>query len=219
MYKGGELMDCEKEIFSLIHKYLDEEINETEREQLNSHLRSCEECRTHLKDLKKTIAFVQSSSHIEAPANFTSLVMSQLPQQKSTVSWKHWMKKHPILIAASIFLIFMATSMFSMWADSGKELSVSGDANLIIDKDRNVVVVPEGEVVEGDLLIKNGSIQVDGQVNGNITIINGQKYTASAGQVVGNIEEIDKGLQWLWYNVKSFFSEVVNVFDETEKNK
>ncbi|QOY37577.1 anti-sigma factor family protein [Anaerobacillus isosaccharinicus] len=210
-------MNCDKEVFSLIHKYLDEEITDLERRQLNNHLVECENCRAHMSQLKKSIAIVQSTSHIEAPPNFTNLVISQLPQQKSSVNWKRWMKNHPVLIAASIFFLFMATSMFSIWMDTGKELSVSGQANLIIDKERNVVVVPKGEVVQGDLLIKNGSIQVDGQVNGNITVINGQKYTASAGQVVGNIEEIDKGLQWVWYSIKSFFFEVVNIFDEREK--
>lgn len=206
-------MKCDNKIVSLIHKYLDEEINETERKELYSHLVECENCRDHLNGLKKSIAFVQSSSHIEAPANFTDLVMKQLPQQKKSVNWKRWMKNHPLLVAASVFLVLMATSFFSMWADGGNDLQVSGQANLIIDKERNVVVVPEGEVVEGDLLIKNGSLQVDGQVNGNVTVVNGQKYMASAGKISGNIQEIDQALEWIWYNIKSFFSDVVNVFD------
>lgn len=210
-------MNCEKEILSLIHKYLDEEATDEEIQVLNDHLKECEDCRIHLNQLKKSIAFIQSTSHIEAPANFTSLVMSQLPEQKKSVNWKRWIKNHPILVAASIFIIFMATSMFSMWIDGADELSVSGQANLIIDKERNVVVVPVGEVVEGDLLIKNGSIQVDGQVNGNVTIINGQKYMASAGQVAGSIEEINQGLDWVWYNIKSFFLEVVNIFDDKQQ--
>ncbi len=207
------MMNCKNEIFSLIHKYLDEEINEVEHKLLKNHLSDCEKCRTHLKELKKSIAFIQSSSHIEAPSNFTNLVMKQLPQQKPSVSWKRWMKNHPILVGASISLIFIMTSIFSLWLDSSKEFSVSGQANLIIDKERNIVVVPEGEVVEGDLLVKNGNIQVDGQVKGNVTVINGQKYMESAGHVAGNIEEINQGLDWLWYNIKSFFVEVVNVFD------
>ncbi|RXJ01885.1 anti-sigma factor [Anaerobacillus alkaliphilus] len=207
-------MNCEKEIVSLIHKYLDEEITDSERKQLTVHLKNCENCRTHMNELKKSIAFIQSSSHIEAPPNFTSLVMNSLPQQKKSVNWKRWMKNHPILVAASIFLVFMAMSIFSSWVDVGEQLSVSGQANVIIDKERNVVVVPEGEIVEGDIVVKNASIQVDGQVNGNVTVINGHKYMASAGQVAGNIEEINKGLDWIWYNIKSFFSEVVNIFGE-----
>ncbi len=207
-------MKCNKEIVSLMHKYFDEEISELEREKLNIHLNKCQSCKDHMNELKKSIAFVQSSSHIEAPSNFTDLVMSQLPEQKSSISWKRWMKRHPVFVAASIFIILMATSMFSVWLDGGNELSVSGEANLIIDKERNLVVVPEGEVVHGDLVIRNGGLQVEGQVNGNVTVINGEKYMAQAGNVVGNIEEINRGLEWFWYNIKSFFSDVINIFDE-----
>lgn len=207
-------MKCSKEIVSLMHKYLDEEISEIEREQLKQHLNDCETCRMHMDELKKSIAFIQSSSHIEAPSNFTNLVMSQLPKQKRTMNWKRWMKNNPVLVAASVFILLMATSMFSIFLEGSNELSVSGEANLIIDKERNVVVVPEGEVVNGDLMVRNGGLQVDGQVNGNVTVVNGQKYMASAGNVAGNIEEIDKGLQWVWYNLKSFFSDVFNLFEE-----
>lgn len=211
-------MTCNKEIVSLIHRYLDEEITGIERKQLKEHLDECDKCRTHLNELKKSIAFVQSTSHIDAPINFTEVVMKQLPKQKRSVNSKRWMKNHPLLVAASIFMVMMATSMFSVWVDGSNELFVSGQANLIFDKERNVVVVPEGEVVEGDLLIRNGSLRVDGQVNGNVTVINGQSYMASAGKVVGNIEEIDKGLESIWYSIKTFFSEVVNVIGD-KKNE
>lgn len=207
-------MECKKEIVSLIHKYLDEEITEIEHQKLKEHLKQCVYCQIHLNELKKSIALVQSSSHVVAPENFTQLVMKQLPQQKKSVNWKRWMKNNPILVAASIFIFLMASSMFSIWMDAGNDLSVSGQANLIIDKEKNVVVVPEGEIVEGDLVIRNGSLQVDGKVNGNVTVINGQNYMASAGKVAGNIEEVNQGLEWFWYNIKLFISEVVKVFDE-----
>ncbi|WNF36979.1 anti-sigma factor [Bacillaceae bacterium IKA-2] len=207
-------MTCNKEIVSLIHRYLDEEITVIERKQLKEHLSECDKCRTHMNELKKSIAFVQSTSHIDAPINFTEVVMKRLPKQKRSVNTKRWMKNHPFFVAASVFIVLMATSMFSVWMDSSNELSVSGQANLIIDKERNIIVVPEGEIVEGNLMIRNGSLQVNGQVNGNVTIINGQNYMASAGKVAGNIEVIDKGLEWVWYNIKTFFSEVVNVIDE-----
>ncbi|OIJ14653.1 anti-sigma factor [Anaerobacillus arseniciselenatis] len=207
-------MKCDKEIVSLMHKYLDEEITEQERKILKKHLSYCEACNKHMSELKKSIAFVQSSSHIEAPENLTELVMSQLPEQKRSVNWKRWMKRHPALVAASIFILLMATSMFSVWIDGGNELTVSGEANLLIDKEKNLVVVPKGEVVNSDLVIKNGGLQVEGQVNGNVTVINGEKYMAQAGNVAGDIEEINKGLEWFWYNVKSFFSDVINVFEK-----
>ncbi|UTW70544.1 hypothetical protein KHA80_09350 [Anaerobacillus sp. HL2] len=65
-------------------------------------------------------------------------------------------KNNPTLVAASIFIFLMASSMFTIYSDGGNDLSVSGQANLIIDKEKNVVVVPEGEIVEGDLVVRNG---------------------------------------------------------------
>lgn len=209
-------MNCKKEIVSLIHKYLDEEINDVERRELFTHIDGCDYCRNHLNELKKSIAYVQSSSHIEAPPNFTAQVMKQLPDQKPSINWKRWMRSHPLLVAASVFIVLMTTSIFTLWVDSANELSVSGQANLVIDKERNIVVVPEGEIVNGDLVVKNGSLQVEGQVKGNVTIINGQNYMASASNVTGNIQEIDETLEWLWYNLKSFFSEVVNIIGEKD---
>ena len=40
------------------------------------------------------------------------------------------------------------------------------------------VIVPNGEVVKGDIVVKNGDIVVEGEVDGNVTVINGQ-YMAS----------------------------------------
>ena len=219
MFNKGEKynMECKKEVVSLIHKYLDEEINEQERIALENHLNECPQCKKHMDELKRSIAFIQSSSHLEAPKNFTENVMKQLPKQKKSVNWKRWMRGHPFLVAASLFFILMTVSMFSAWSDRQNDLMVTGQANLVIDKERNVVLVPEGEIVEGDIVIRNGNIQVEGQVNGSVTVINGEKYLASAGHVAGDIKEINQWLDWLWFNIKSFFSEVLTIFQSNNE--
>jgi cytoskeletal protein CcmA (bactofilin family) len=81
------------------------------------------------------------------------------------------------------------------------------------------VVVPQGKVVEGDVVVKNGNLRVEGEVNGNVTVINGtvingEKYLASAGQVTGEIEEINQVFEWIWFTMKDGFKEVVGVFTE-----
>lgn len=68
--------------------------------------------------------------------------------------------------------------------------------------ENDTVIVPEGEVVEGDLVVKNGDLRIEGQVDGNVTIINGDKYMASAGNVTGDIDEIDEVFEWIWYKMK-----------------
>ena len=72
--------------------------------------------------------------------------------------------------------------------------------NLVVEGEK--VLVPEGEMVKGDIVVKNGKLRVDGEVDGNITVISGSKYMASTAVVTGTVEEIDKAFDWLWYKIK-----------------
>ncbi|WP_322619377.1 bactofilin family protein [Bacillus fonticola] len=72
--------------------------------------------------------------------------------------------------------------------------------------------MPEGEVVSGDIVVKNGEIRIEGQVDGDVTIINGERYLASAGDVTGEIEEIDQVFSWLWYHIKKTAFNVSSFF-------
>ncbi|UOE94297.1 anti-sigma factor [Alkalihalobacillus sp. LMS39] len=208
-------MSCENKYVNLIDKYIDNEIDENEKKELMEHLSTCSDCHERYIELKKAIAFIQSASHISAPSNFTESVMSQLPRKKKVVTWKKWMQRHPFLVAASIFFLMMSFSVNSIWSHSD-ELMVTGAANLKIDKERGAVIVPEGEVVEGDLVVRNGTLEVEGEVRGNVLLINSEQYLASAGTVSGEIEEVNQVLDWIWYHIKHFFIEVVSVFNEKE---
>ncbi|MCK0473767.1 anti-sigma factor [Halalkalibacter sp. APA_J-10(15)] len=203
-------MTCEKQYDKLIQAYLDEEITSEERKQLNEHLAECEECRRRVQELKKTIAFVQSSSHIAAPSNFTSAVMNQLPERKQTSKWKQWTRRHPVIVAAAVFFLLMAMSLSTMWNDEN-ELVVRGSSQLSINQENGVVIVPEGEVIEGDLTIQNGKLQIDGEIQGNVLLINSETYYASAGHVSGDIHEVDQALEWIWYHTKKFFKDVIAI--------
>ncbi|MBM7634307.1 anti-sigma factor family protein [Geomicrobium sediminis] len=201
-------MSCLKHSDS-IHRYFDGEMTQIEREQLYRHLEGCSECQEHYDEVKKSIALVQSASHIQAPKNFTENVMSALPQKKKkrTIAWKKWSKNHPVLVAAAVFLLFMSSMTWLNWTGmSGGEMAISGVGNFEVDQENNTVIIPEGEVIEGDLTVRNGDVDVQGEVHGDLTVINGEQYMASAGQVAGNIEEVNQVLSWLWYETKELFS-------------
>ena len=102
--------------------------------------------------------------------NFTANVMSRLPKEKSSASVKRWLTHHPLLAAASLFLILMVGSVFNGWNDDQK-FSVTKQQNLLVEN--NTVIVPEGQIVEGDIIVKNGDLRIEGEVHGNVTIING----------------------------------------------
>ena len=81
-----------------------------------------------------------------------------------------------------------------------RQFSVTKQPNLIVEGE--TVLVPAGETVKGDIVVKNGKLRIEGEVDGNVTVINGSKYMASTAVVTGNSEEIDKAFDWLWYKIK-----------------
>ncbi len=197
----------------LMHNYLDEDISEEEEKLLREHLHACESCHQHFRELKKTIALVQGASHISAPNDFSLKVMQNLPKEKRTVGFRRWFREHPMLTAASLFLVLMAGSLFSVWNEN-EQFSVSKQPNLIVEN--NTVIVPEGETVKGDVVVKNGKIVIEGAVEGDVTVINGENYMAAAGNVSGDIKEVNQMFDWLWYHIKKVGTDVIHIFDHEE---
>lgn len=207
-------MKCSEEIIELMHDYLDEEIDPSNEKILRNHLQSCKECEILFNEYKKTIAVVKGTSTMQPSSDFTAGVMARLPKEKKKVGVQRWLRNHPMLAAASLFLILMMGSLASTW-NQGGELSVSKQENLVVQKD--TVIVPEGEVVKGDVIVRNGNLKVEGEVQGDVTVINGEQYQASAGHVTGQIEEVNEVFDWIWYHMKKTAYEVVNIFDQSEE--
>lgn len=196
-----------------MHEYLDEEISKEDALELKTHLTKCGDCHRHFQELEKSLALVKSVAHIAAPDDFTMRVMNALPKEKKKVGVQRWLRHHPLLTAASLFIVLMMGSLLSTW-NTEKDLSVSKQPNLVVDHD--TVIVPEGEVVKGDVVVRNGSLRIEGQIDGNATVINGEKYMASAGQVTGEVEEINAIFEWIWYHIKNTAKDVVNFFEDKE---
>lgn len=205
---------CPEQIIELMHEYLDDEIDPAKERVLREHLRGCKDCETLFNELKKSIAFVKSMSHMQAPDDFTANVLARLPKEKKQVLMARWLKNHPIMSAASLFVVLMAGSLLSTW-NHEREFSVSKQENLVVKN--NTVIVPEGEVVKGDVLVRNGTLRIEGEVQGDVTVINGEQYLASAGRVTGDIEEVNEVFDWIWYHMKRTAKEVVGVFDTEAK--
>ncbi|MEO2075833.1 MAG: anti-sigma factor [Bacillus sp. (in: firmicutes)] len=202
---------CPEQIIELMHEFLDEEIEPEKEQILRDHLKSCAECDAIFHELKRTIAFVKSTSHMQAPDDFTANVLARLPKEKKQISMQRWLKNHPILAAASVFVVLMLGSLFSTW-NQDQEFAVSKQKNLIVKN--NTVIVPKGEVVKGDVTVRNGKLKIEGEVQGDVTVIHGEKYLASAGHVTGKIEEVNEVFDWIWYHMKKTGQDVLNLFDQ-----
>jgi anti-sigma factor RsiW len=194
-----------------MHQYLDKNLKKEDELRLQRHLEDCESCQQHFHELKRTITLIQSAERFEAPANFAANVMKNLPTEKKSVRYTRWFKMHPMFTAAAIFFVLMLGGLLSSW-DQDNQLVVSKQENLIVEGD--TVIVPEGETVEGDLLVKNGNLIIYGTVDGNVTLVNGELIEdspldssglmASVGEVNGEFETVDRVFGWIWYKIKSF---------------
>ncbi|GAA0414216.1 anti-sigma factor [Agaribacter marinus] len=207
-------MKCNNEAVELMHKYLDGDITKEQEQTLSQHLESCDACQRHFHELKRTITFIQSAEQIKAPANFTATVMEKLPTEKKRIKYTRWFKAHPMLTAAAIFFVFMLSGMLSVW-NQDSELVVSKQEDLVINGD--TVIVPQDVTVDGDLLVKNGNLIINGTIDGNVTLINGklieepiegEGLMASVGEVNGELKHVDQVFEWIWYSIKQLFQSV-----------
>lgn len=194
-----------------VHAFLDGDIDELSNHELQEHLKSCSDCRQHLQELQKVIALVQSASHIQVSRDFTQKVMAQIPAPSKSIRFSGWLRNHPFLTAAAVFFFLMAGSTVASWFDRGSTLQVSSDSmdKLTIDHQRNVVIVPQGTTVNGDLIVQNGSIEVQGEVKGNVVAIDGKVVLASTAQVAGEAESIDAIFEWVWYELKNIGNDLL----------
>ena len=196
---------CQEPVIHLMHAYLDGDISREDEQILQKHLASCESCRETMDEMKLSALFLMEAPPIETPEGFVSGVMARLPKEKSQAGFQRLLRRHPLVAAAALFLILMSATLFSSFGND-QQFSFTKQPNLVVEGE--TVVVPAGEVVKGDIVVKNGNLRIEGEVDGNVTVIHGSKYMASTAIVTGKSEEIDKAFDWLWYNIKSTVKEI-----------
>ena len=142
------------------------------------------------------------------PDYFTEKVMQRIATQNTKQSIAlNWFKKHPFGTAAALFIVLMAGYIFSLWEQVPFRAEVQGSGQITYEGDQTVVV-PKGEVIKGNLVVQNGKVKIEGQVDGNVILINSDSLLASAGHVTGDIEEVNQIMDWIWYHIKQFFNKV-----------
>lgn len=208
---------CHEKYIELMHAYLDGDIQPDEEKELKAHLKSCEACQAHMHELSDVVAFMKSAQPVTPPPDLTSNIMATLPKRNVSAGTQNWFRRYPIVSAAAVFLVFMSAMFFGNFSNDQQFAFTKAD-NILIEGD--TVIIPEGEVVEGDFVVRNGDIRVEGTIEGNLTVINGRiinedeietsSLMASTSVVTGEIEEIDRVFEWLWFKMKSGYQGVEN---------
>lgn len=200
-------MDC-KEALPLLHEYLDGELQRVEAAKLKQHLAECAGCRKRLAQFEKVEALIQAWPKPEVPADMASRIMQSLPPARRK-PWYSWVRRHPAISVAVVFLMVMAASFASLW-DEDKELMLKGDDLQAVVIEGNTVIVPEGKTVTGDLTVKGGKLQVEGDVQGNLVVIDGSVVMASTAHISGQVKTIDEAFSWVWFKVNELFGQLSN---------
>ena len=210
-------MACSNERIQDLHKYMDEEMDLLEQKHFEDHVLSCDKCAEHMKEMRKTVAIVQSASHFQAPEHLTEKVMNELPKQPAVTKGRVWMQQHPFMITAATFFLVFIISLSSGFSQDNDQIAVQGEGQFFVDESRGVVIVPEGEEISGDIEVRNGDLEIEGEVHGDVTLINGEHVMASADQVTGEIEEVNQAFERMWHHTKIFIKDVFSFSrNETE---
>ena len=201
-------MDCKLAV-SLMHDYLDDDLSKEQQLELKTHMLSCPDCRMQFKELEQTDMLMYSLTHHTPSASLelTERIMNSLPKQKKQQLWLTWVKRHPAITAAAIFVLVMLFSTVSFW-DQDTQLVVKGSDLDQVVIEGNTVIVPEGKSIAGNLTVENGKTQIYGDVQGNLTVIDGSLYQASTAHISGQVKSIDQAMDWIWYKTTNMFSDV-----------
>lgn len=202
-------MDC-KQAASMMHEYLDSDLPEDQALALKSHLDDCEACRIKLNEMEQTDMLLFAAVKSSLPPvsdDMLERIISKIPRQRKQQTWLKWVRRHPALTAAAVFLFVMLFSTLSLW-QSDDQLVVKGADLDQVRIEGHTVIVPEGTAIAGDLTVENGDTRVYGEVKGNLTVIDGTLYEASTAKIAGNAKIIDQALDWIWYRITNTFSEV-----------
>lgn len=199
-------MKCQEAI-PKIHEYLDGDLYGGALVELTEHVSLCPDCSYRLAHLEKVDALIHYLPKGKVPEDLTEKIMKVIPAQpqKKQRPWQQWVKRHPAVSVASVFVIVMMSSFLSLWYQDADLIVQGADLDKVIIKG-NLVLVPAGQTLEGDLVVEHGKVQVDGKINGNITVIDGSVNLASTAYISGKVTKVNQALDWIWYKIHEIFS-------------
>ena len=109
-------MDCIK-INEKLSAYIENQLDPEEQKNVNHHLKTCQNCRTALRDLRKTIEYARSIEETEPPAWLAQKIMAKVREEseKKGILKKLFYPFHikiPLEVFATITIAVIAVFVF-----------------------------------------------------------------------------------------------------------
>ncbi|WP_248928969.1 zf-HC2 domain-containing protein [Paenibacillus hamazuiensis] len=199
-------MEC-KEALPMMHEYLDGDLEGANAARLKEHLLVCPDCKKRFRELETTEAMIMASPDVKAPPYLKDRIMLALPPVKSNRTFGQWFRRHPAVSVAAVFVLVMMGSFMSLWNEDTELLVKGNNLDQVVIKG-DTVYVPPGHTVSGNLTVQSGKLQVDGDINGNLVVIDGSVNLASTAHISGQVTKIDEAFEWMWFKVSEFFTQL-----------
>jgi anti-sigma factor RsiW len=202
--KEVALVNCEQ-AKAYIHELMDGELDpvSTTTRELRQHLRDCRHCGQVWAAYERAEAMVRSLRPAKAPDGLKERILASLPPQRRH-SLLRWVRRHPAIAVAAMFVVVMVASLVSMWHQDDTLVVKVDDHEQVVINGREVIV-PAGKTVHGNLTVENGNLRVDGAVEGDLVVIDGNVLQASTAQISGEVVTVNQMIDWVWYKVNRFF--------------
>jgi anti-sigma factor RsiW len=195
-------VNCEQ-AKAYIHDLMDGELAPASAWELKQHLRECRRCEQALAAYERAEAMIRSLRPAVAPDGLKRRILASLPPERRRV-WLRWVRSHPAISVAAVFLLVMVSSLIAMWNQDDTLVVKVDDHDQVVINGRDVIV-PEGKTVHGNLTVENGSLQVYGAVEGDLVVIDGSVLQASTARISGHVIKVNQMMDWVWYKISSFF--------------
>lgn len=198
-----------KEVLPLLHRHFDGEIAARESMELRQHLGVCEGCRRYFRQMERTEAMIRSLKPVASSDDLTARIMNALPPARRRSSWYRWIRRHPAVSVAAVFALVMLGSFLTLWNEDNQLVVKGNDLDQVVIQG-DTVYVPAGHTINGDLMVKSGKIQVDGDVKGNVVVIDGSVNLASTAHISGQVTRVNQLFEWIWFKM----NELVGLFSK-----
>ncbi|GAX88413.1 zf-HC2 domain-containing protein [Effusibacillus lacus] len=196
-------MDC-KDLRKNMQLLLDDELEGAFRDQVEQHITGCPDCRQHYVELGLVVHKLSSAEWQKAPAGFTENVLEALEHAHlARRNWRVPLVRWTGLTAAAAFIFSLG-----VWWSMPNHFSVTANSSEGLIVKENQVIIPKGQEYKGNLIIHNGSVIVEGKVDGNIVAMNGQIYKQTGADISGHTKEINEALQMVGYYLEEFWTMV-----------
>lgn len=187
-------MDCRKYRL-LIAVQLESGLPEVQLLELERHLQVCLGCRQYRVELASLEEVLKDCSEMKAPQGFTEALMERLPKnRKKAIPYYSYLSPRIRAIGATAALVLLLGSPLYVLVESPRPIVESSDLQAQFTINDSTIIVPEGDVISGDIRVYHGHLQISGTINGSVHLVSSRYTLESSGKVIGNIDIIN----WSW---------------------